>query len=59
MIGTPTIINATEAKGFSEDQNHRAVVVAYQCSVCNGISVGMDRQPEEPVGRRLHLAAEG
>jgi hypothetical protein len=45
MIGTPTIINTTEAKGFREDGNHRAVVVAYQCSVCNGISVGIVTTP--------------
>ena len=34
MIGGPAKVHTSEANGFSEDQNHSAVAVAYQCSVC-------------------------
>lgn len=45
LIGSATNVNTSEAKGFSEDENHRVAVAAYQCVVCNGISVGIATTP--------------
>lgn len=40
-IIAPKKVVTREAKGFSADANHYPVVVAYQCHVCLGISVGI------------------
>jgi hypothetical protein len=45
LIHDPTKANLEEATGFSADANHYVAALAYQCTVCGGISVGITNVP--------------
>jgi hypothetical protein len=45
VVGDPYFVNTAEATGFSADENHRVAVVAYRCSVCFGVCVGIVTVP--------------
>jgi Domain of unknown function (DUF4145) len=53
VVGDPYFVNTAEATGFSADENHRVAVVAYRCSVCFGVCVGIVTVPSNVMAGNL------